>query len=182
MSSMYVTQHPSKGEITVFTFVILPDGSWEPEWEVLRQAHLAEQEALRRVPHAKRSAHEKMGGVSALVDLIGVIPWHVGQQLRQGDAQPMLSHEVLDPSGCLRKLHTSLSPCLHRESCPSWDPRRCQAMSSKQPPCYDLNIQTEPMALVKANRILDLWRMDSYVVCIEPESYLLTQNVAQNNP
>jgi len=151
MSSMFEADHPGWGRVTVFAIQTRADGSWEREWEPLRQAWLAEE------------GGEGFAGLDSLLDLVCVVDYHAWCDLRLNTARPLLDAGALSPDRCLTRLDARLRPCLHRASCPSWDEKVCQADHERQPPCFDVPITCEREALTLANRIVDLWRQDAWV-------------------
>ena len=160
MTTMFKAKHPGWGRITVFAIAVNEQGEWEGEWDAVRQA---------------AEAGDADGDIRNVLDLIGVIVYHAYLDLRHDNARPLLDSGLLSPESCMIKLDSEVKPCLHQKTCPSWNEKHCRADHDKQPVCYDTNIREEQIRTAGAqslmNRIVDLWRMGSYVVLWTPEAF-----------
>lgn len=154
-SSMFKVDHIGYGTITIHSFMIKPDGRWEKEWEPLRLA---------------AEGHDDL---EPILDLVPKVSYHTYQDLRNNWSKPFFDSGVMAPKFCLAKLPQHFKPCKHTDACPSFNPNRCHLDKSRIPPCYDLDAEVPEEALFLLNRLVDLWRMDAYVIAYYTEDETL---------
>lgn len=147
MPSMFEVDHIGEGRITLHVITVKKDGTWEPEWEPLRQAAESDPETWEPI-----------------IDMLPEVPSDVYMELRHNYSKPFFDLGVLSPKYCLIRLPERYKPCLHLETCPSYNAGRCHLDRVNLPMCFDLTLQTNQLALSAVNRLVDLWRADSYVI------------------
>ena len=130
-----------------FAIQIKQDGSWEKDWEPL---HISDEQST--------------------VDLISRISWLTYQELLHGFTKPFLQEVGLGPEACIIKLDANIKPCYYRGSCPSHDPKLCDA-TRDYPLCYEASV-ANPEVRPLITRLIDLWKMGFYVILVEPEPYV----------
>lgn len=158
MPSQFQIEDETWGVIKVFAIHQKEDGTWESEWEPLRQAE----------------------GVEHILDLIEPLSYDVYQELRHKHIQPYLENQGLPPEACLIKLDENSSLCHYRDTCPSYDKDMCRAENESPPPCYaagapvlekDHDAGTSGATRTLVTRLFDLWRFGFHVILAQPENY-----------
>lgn len=143
MSTQFKIHDPTWGTLQILSIRINEDGTWEKEWEPLRE-------------------------VERVADLLSPISWDAYQELRHRFTRPFLQEVGLGPDACLIKLGEDLGSCYYKEECPSYDPKLCAAKLDP-PSCYDASIDPLPVRAL-LTRLVDLWRLGFHVILVKPEN------------
>lgn len=148
MTTEFRIQDTHYGEVNVFAIRVQEDGTWEKEWEPLRQ-----------------------GGPEEIIDLLSPISWAAWTELLHRFARPFFKEAGLGPKGCLQKIPEITGQCFYKETCPSHNPKICKGISVSRPPCFDANIDNSEIRVL-VSRLIDWWHLDFYVVLVLPENVI----------
>jgi|AntDeeMinimDraft_6_1070357.scaffolds.fasta_scaffold05115_2 hypothetical protein len=145
MPSQFQLDTDHWGKLQFFAIRVKEDGTWESEWEPLRQAE----------------------GLDHIVDLIAPISYDTYQELRHRHARPYMEERGLPPHACLIKAGEDLKICFHNSTCPSYDETDCGG-DLKPPPCYEASNSDDQLRWL-LTRLFDLWRFGFHVILALPQ-------------
>jgi hypothetical protein len=147
MSNQFKIHDDAWKTLKIFAIFVNEDGTWEKEWEPLRQAD----------------------GMEIFRDLLSPISWIAYQELLHRHAKPFLKEVGLRGDACLKKIAMEeISLCYYREDCPSYDPKACAAHLTP-PPCFGIGGSEEKVRNI-VGRLVDLWRFRFYTILVQPEN------------
>ncbi len=131
-----------KGFLGIIRIQEKKDGTWEDEWEPLRETPLAS--LFSRVSQENLN-HGLHGHSKPFVDALGI-----------------------SPEGALRKLPSQ--ECSQRAGCTFYAPRKCLTTSSKLPWCYEPDgMELSERAASMAAQAVFNWQKKVYLVVVPDE-------------
>lgn len=143
MAAQFKVETQHYGTLRIFAIRQNPDGTWEPEWEPLRQS-----------------------GMEEVLDLLSPISYIAYSELRARYAKPFMDEAGLPPKACILKLTEETSLCVFRDTCPTYGPE-CSAKTNP-PVCYDPSVEDLEIRPLVA-RLISLWRLGFYTILVTYE-------------
>lgn len=141
MSRTLSIAHPDWGRFRIYLILEKPDGTWEKDWEPLRQAE----------------------EFKPLVDLFTRIDEYVFNEALKGHTMPVLKQLGISPENCYRKLRNAeINECQTRKGCSAYDKEVCR-FTAKTPLCFLPKSENE-QARVLGSQVAQFWKEGTWVV------------------
>jgi hypothetical protein len=129
------------GEVTLLLIDRAADGTWEAEWESLRNTVFGAQ--------------------------FSVISRDVLNHALNGWSKPLSEALGISPEGAILKIPLISRECFLRRNCPMYEPRDCSPRALNMPRCFEPGGVTAEIARATASQAIDEWRNHVHLVVIQ---------------
>lgn len=130
------------GEIRLLLISVEKDGSWEAEWEPLRNTVFGDQ--------------------------FSVISKEVVEHALKRWSRPLADALGIPPEGALKKIPEESRACFRRQVCPLYLPKNCFPEAKNMPWCFEPDGVPDPAIRYAATRAFEYWRDRVHLVVVRP--------------